>query len=70
MNFDFSVIIASIAFSAVGYIYFSYGRRMTNVPIVACGIALMAYGYFTPSLLACILVGLAFSALPFIFKWW
>lgn len=70
MDFDWNVIIASLVFSAVGYVYFSYGRRTTNIQLVMIGISLMVYGYFTPSLLACVLVGSGLSALPFIFKWW
>ena len=70
MDFNVPVIIASIVFSSVGYVYFSYGKRTTNLQITATGIALMAYGYFTPTLLACVGVGAALLALPFLFKWW
>lgn len=70
MDFDFKVIVASIIFSTIGFVYFSYGKRLTNLPITATGMALMIYGYFTPSLLACVLIGAFLSALPFVFKWW
>lgn len=70
MDFDFSVIVASVVFSAIGYFYFSYGKRMTNFPLAATGMALMVYGYFTPSLLACVGVGSMLLALPFVLKWW
>lgn len=70
MDFNVPVLIASLVFSCVGYVYFSYGKRTTNLQMTATGISLMVYGYFTPSLIACIGVGALLSALPFIFKWW
>lgn len=69
-SFDINLILVNLLFSGVGFVYLSFGRRTSNFPVMLTGIALMAYGYFTPSLVSCVLVGVLLSALPFVFKWW
>ena len=70
MDFNVPLIIVGLIFSAVGYVYFSYGKRLQKYNIAICGGALMVYPYFFDNIVAAILVGLGISALPFILKWW
>ena len=61
-------IIASLAFSGVGYFYLNRGRAEGNVPKIACGIALMVYPYFVVNTLYIVVVGLALSAAPYVME--
>lgn len=70
MDFDWPVIIVGFLFSCVGFVYFSFGKRMGKPHILVCGMVLMAFTYFMDGMLATVLVGLTVSGLPFIFRWW
>lgn len=70
MNFDAETIIISLVTSGIGYIFFAYGRRLNKVPVILCGVALMAFPYVVDGLWPRIAVGAALTAAPFLFKWW
>jgi hypothetical protein len=58
-------ILAALVGSAIGYVYFSYGRSQADWPLVASGVALMTYSFFITSPLWLVLVGVAIAAAPF-----
>jgi hypothetical protein len=58
-------IMAGIVGSALGYVYFSYGRSQAEWPLVASGLALMTYSFFVTSMLGLVLVGAAIALAPF-----
>jgi hypothetical protein len=70
MDFDFPLIFAGLVFSSVGLVYFSYGRRMKNLNLLFCGMALMVYPYFVDKMVVTIVIGAALSGMPFFFRWW
>ena len=70
MNFNVPLILIGLVFSAVGYVYFSYGKRLQKYNIAICGVALMVYPYFFDNLWATVAVGCLLSGVPFLFKWW
>ena len=47
--------------SGVGFVLFVYGRKLRRWPLLAFGIAFMAYPYFAPTIAALIGVGVALS---------
>jgi len=47
-----SYLIANFAVSGVGFVLFSYGRKMSRAPQVLVGLLLMVFPYFVPSVLA------------------
>jgi hypothetical protein len=47
-----SYLIANFAVSGVGFVLFSYGRKMSRAPQVLIGLLLMVFPYFVPSVLA------------------
>jgi hypothetical protein len=47
-----SYLIANFAVSGVGFVLFSYGRKMSRTPQVLIGLLLMVFPYFVPSVLA------------------
>jgi len=68
VDFDAPNIIAALVFSALGFVYFSYGKKQTKMPLVITGGLLMGYSYFTPTLAWNIGVGLLLALLPLIWR--
>jgi hypothetical protein len=60
-------IIAMIIFSIIGLGCFTYGKKSRQFSMLICGVALMGYSYFVDGTGYIILIGVGFSALPFIF---
>ena len=68
MDLNPSQIMAAIAGSALGYVYFHYGRSQSDWPLVASGLALMTYSVFVASTLGLVLIGAALAAAPFAYR--
>lgn len=66
MTFDFPNIMVALLFSAVGFVYMSFGKRRTEPKFFIVGALLLAYSYFTPTLAWNIGVGILLSAVPFL----
>lgn len=47
-----STLVAGFVVSGVGFVLFSYGRKMSRAPHVLFGLVLMVFPYFVPSVLA------------------
>jgi hypothetical protein len=60
-------IIAIGIFSIIGLGYLTYGKKSQQLLMLICGLALMGYPYLVGGTLYIILIGVALSALPFIF---
>ena len=67
-GFSLSDILVSLIFSAIGFVYFSYGKKQAQFKLMVCGLGLMVYSYFTPTIIWNIGVGVVLSALPFIWR--
>ena len=52
MNLDAGSLIAGLVVSGVGYVFFSYGRKMSRTPQVIIGLILMVFPYFVPGVIA------------------
>ena len=63
MNLDASTLIAGFLVSGVGFVLFSYGRKMSRVPQVITGIALMVFPYFVPGVWLVLGIAAALCAL-------
>lgn len=61
-------IVASLAFSGVGYFYLNRGRAEGDVPKIVCGVALMVYPYFVVNTVYIIIVGIGLAAAPYIME--
>ena len=70
MNFDVPLLLVGMIFSGIGFVYFSYGKRMQKFNLMASGLVLMVCPYFTENMVSTVIVGLILSALPFLLKWW
>jgi len=60
-------IIAIGIFSIIGLGYMTYGKKSQQLLMLICGLALMGYPYWVGGTIYIILIGVALSALPFIF---
>lgn len=68
MTLDWNFIVVSLAFSAVGFVYFSYGKKQAKIPMMLCGLSLMVYTYFVDSIMWSILIGILLSVTPLLFR--
>ena len=68
MSFDAPTIISALITSAIGFVYFSYGKKRADLPYIICGVALMAYSYFCDSWITVVLIGAALTAAPHIWR--
>lgn len=66
MDFDLGSLALSFLVSGIGFVLFSYGRKMSRGPHVLTGIVLMAFPYFVSSVW---LVALIAAALCFGLYW-
>lgn len=57
MNLDPGSLIAGLVVSGVGFVFFSYGRKMGRAPHVITGIIMMVFPYVVPSVLAMFAIG-------------
>lgn len=56
-NFTAANIIGNLIFSSIGYVAFSYGKKMENSRVVVQGAILMGYSYFVSNTLWMYLIG-------------
>jgi len=67
-SFSIAGIIANVLFSAVGFVAFTYGKKMQIWRPMLIGIALMAYTYFVQSEVLLYGIGSALTAVLFVFR--
>jgi hypothetical protein len=46
MEFDTGSFLASLFVSSIGFVFFSYGKKMKKAPQIVTGLVLMVYPYF------------------------
>ena len=46
-----SILFLGLIFGAIGGVYAFYGRRKYSTPHLVCGVLLMLYPYFVPSVI-------------------
>ena len=61
-RFTVANIIGNLLFSGIGYVAFSYGKRMDNTRLMIQGGVLMGYSYFVPDTLWMYLIGAGLTA--------
>jgi hypothetical protein len=62
-DIDPTLLIVSMIPSGIGFVLFTYGRKMHRLPQLVGGIALMIYPYFTPTMTTMISVGTLICAI-------
>jgi hypothetical protein len=62
MNVNAGWLFASLIISGIGFVLFSYGRKLARWPQLAAGIAMLVYPYFVPAVVPMLIVGGALLA--------
>lgn len=57
MNIDASSLIAGLFVSSLGFVLFSFGKKMSRPPQMVGGLVLMVYPYFVQDVLWMLLIG-------------
>jgi hypothetical protein len=57
MSFEPASLAASFLVSGIGFVLFTYGRRMARFPQLLGGLVLMVYPYFVASVLWTLVIG-------------
>jgi hypothetical protein len=63
VNLDPNVLLLSLLFSSIGFVFFAYGKKQSRFPHMVAGVTLMIYPYFVSNLIAMTAVGAAVIAL-------
>jgi hypothetical protein len=63
---DLTSLVAGFLVSSIGYVLFSYGRKLTRPPQMCGGLVLMVFPYFVPSVPWMLLVAAVLSALVWV----
>jgi hypothetical protein len=61
MQIDAAWLFASLIVSAIGFVLFSYGRKMARIPQLVVGLAMLIYPYFVPRVIPMVIVAAALS---------
>ena len=59
MNLDPTWLFLSLIPGGIGFVLFVYGKKQQRWPQLAAGLAFLIYPYFTDSVTALLIVGLA-----------
>jgi len=62
MDFDPTLLMLSLIPSGIGFVLFVYGKKSDRWPQLVTGIALMAYPYFTGTVVSMLSVGVLLGA--------
>jgi multisubunit Na+/H+ antiporter MnhC subunit len=62
MNLDPAWLFLSLIPSGIGFVLFVYGKKQGRWPQLTAGLALLVYPYFTETLTALIVTGIAIGA--------
>ncbi len=68
MGFSLDLLIFSFLYGAIGFAYFSYGKKMAKYIPIACGLILMVFPYFTSNVMAFHCIGGIGVIVPWVIK--
>ena len=60
---DLPSLVAGFFVSSVGYVLFSYGRKLSRIPQMCGGLILMVFPYFVPSVPLMLVIASVLAAL-------
>ena len=60
-----ATLLWGLLFSSIGMGFFLYGRKQKRAVPLVCGIVLMVYPYFVPSIIWLVLIGVVLCAVPY-----
>ncbi len=60
-----ALIFWGLIFSSIGFGYFLYGKKQSNLIALLCGIVLMIYPYFISNSTILVVMGIVIMAVPY-----
>lgn len=63
---DSTSLFFNIFISAIGFAYFTYGKKAVSLSFLICGLIIMIYPYFVSGLALSVIIGVILSVAPFI----
>jgi hypothetical protein len=66
VSFEPSTLIAGFFVSGVGFVLFSYGKKLGRIPHLVIGLVLMVFPYFVPGVLLMLGIAAVLCALLFL----
>lgn len=60
-----ALVMWGIVFSSIGFGYFIYGKKQSDLVALICGILLIGYPYFVTNTYILILIGIVIMAIPY-----
>ena len=68
LEFSWANLIAGIIFGSIGFVAFTYGKRLNLWTPMICGLGLMIYPYFIANTIALFAIGLVGTAALFVMR--
>jgi hypothetical protein len=62
LNIDASSLLAGLLVSSIGFVLFSYGKKMSRPPQMVGGLILMVFPYFVPGVVWMLVIGAVLCA--------
>jgi hypothetical protein len=63
-----STLLWGLLFGSIGVGFALYGKQQRAPVPLLCGIALMAYPYFVPNVIALVGIGIVLMGIPYFFR--
>jgi hypothetical protein len=61
VSFEPGWLAASLIVSSIGFVLFVYGKKMTRLPQLIVGLAMLVYPYFVPNVVVMLIVAAVLS---------
>ncbi|MEY2540218.1 MAG: hypothetical protein QOG67_3958 [Verrucomicrobiota bacterium] len=68
LDFSMPNLIAGMIFGSIGFVAFTYGKRLDLWKPMFCGLALMVYPYFIGNTVAVFVIGILGTAALFLVR--
>lgn len=65
---DTTNLLWSLLFGAIGFVYFSYGKKRKRMAALATGVLLVIYPYMVTNVVLMVLIGAALMSVPFFIR--
>ena len=63
-------LLWTLLFGAIGFVFFSYGKKQLRVIPMGIGVALLVYPYFVANTVVLVVIGAVLTAVPWFFRNW
>lgn len=65
---DTSNLLWSLLFGAIGFVYFSYGKKRKRMAALVAGVILVVFPYVVSNVVLMVIIGAAVMSLPWLVR--